>query len=220
MIHRWVGRDSPGRVDTCCMPHQRGSIPLPRPALHRLAHRRAMVPISFFVIVLLAVLGTWSARTMTRTAADVRTSTEISDAYQRARYALAQEQEATLLYRLTADPSVRGRARQAAANLTSALAVTRREGTPADRMLATDVLTSNQQVLALIDDVIEAVNHSRADRAEAANNTLATLLPDLLRRLDSAAAAHQAKASEAHDESRNGERVMVGVTAFAFALGL
>ena len=220
MIHRWVGRDSPGRVDECSMPHQRGPIPLPRPVLHRLANRRAMVPISAVVIIMLAVLATWSARTMTRTAADVRRSTEISDAYQRARYALAQEQEATLFYRLTADPTVRARADRAAGDLTSALAVTRREGTTADRWLATDVLTTNQQVLTLIDDVIAAVNQNRADRAEQANNELATALPDLLRRLDRAAAAHQRKAAQAHDESRKGERVMVGVTAFAFALGL
>jgi len=202
------------------MPHQRGPLPLPRPVLHRLANRRAMAPISVVVIILLAVLAAWSARTMTRTAADVRRSTEISDAYQRARYALAQEQEATLFYRLTADPTVRSRAHRAAANLATALAVTRREGTTADRWLATDVLTTNQQVLTLIDQVIAAVNHNRADRAERANNQLATALPDLLRRLDRAAAAHQRKAALAHAESRKGERVMVGITAFAFALGL
>ena len=125
-----------------------------------------MVPISAVVIIMLAVLAGWSARTMTRTAADVRRSTEISDAYQRARYALAQEQEATLFYRLTADPTVRARAQRAAADLTSALTVTRREGTTADRWLATDVLTTNQQVLTLIDQVIAAVNHNRADQAE------------------------------------------------------
>jgi diguanylate cyclase (GGDEF)-like protein len=179
-----------------------------------------MAPISAVVILLLAAMGTWAARTMTTTAADVRSSTEISDAYQRARYALAQEQEATLFYRLTADPTVRARARRAADNLADALAVTRREGTTADRWLAADVLATNQRVLSLIDDVIAAVNRNRADRAERANNELGTLLPDLLGRLDRAAVAHQSKASQSHDESRKGERVMVGVTAFAFALGL
>jgi diguanylate cyclase (GGDEF)-like protein len=202
------------------MPHQRGSILLPRPALHRLAHRGATVPICALIVVLLAVLAIGSAQMMTRTTADVRVSTEISDAYQRARYALAQEQEATLVYRLTADPSARARAHRAAADLNAALAVTRRQGTTADRWLATDVLTTNQHVLTLIDDVIAAVNHNRADRAEQANNELDTLLPDLLRRLDRAAGAHQLNASQAHAESRNGERVMIAVTIAAFLLGL
>src|SRR6185503_18859792 len=169
------------------MPHPSGRLSLPRRALHGLVNRRAMAPISALVILLLAAMGTWAARTMTTTAADVRSSTEISDAYQRARYALAQEQEATLFYRLTADPTVRGRAHRAADNLADALAVTRREGTTADRWLAADVLTTNQRVLSLIDDVIAAVNMNRADRAERANNELGTLLPDLLGRLDRAA---------------------------------
>ena len=68
--------------------------------------------------------------------------------------------------------------------------------------------------------MIAAVNRTRPTGAERANNDLGTLLPDLLRRLDRAAAAHQRKAAQSHDESRKGERVMVGVTAFAFALGL
>ena len=82
-----------------------------------------------------------------------------------------------MFYRLTADPTVRAQAHRAAGNLTSALAVTRREGTTADRWLATDVLTTNQQVLTLIDDVIAAVNQNRADRAERRTTSWQPRLP-------------------------------------------
>ncbi len=202
------------------MPHPSGHISMPRRVMHAVATRRAAAPVSAFAILLLSVMAAWSATTMTTTARSVRTSTAISDAYQRARYALAVEERATLFYRLTGDPSVRSQARGAAADLNMALAVTRSRGNDQDRVVAQSILVQNAKVLELIDEVIAAVDARRAQAAEHANDLVGQMLPDMLRRLDVAANTHHAKAIAALHSSQSSERVMVGVTVFAFALGL
>ncbi|MDX6496116.1 MAG: hypothetical protein QOE17_2102, partial [Gaiellales bacterium] len=103
----------------------RDLVPMPRrtPNPHLLRHRRTALVAGALVILALAGFAVWAARQNQASVDRVRTLTTVSDAYQQARHAVAQENLAARGYRLEPD-HVQGEAfARAEASLSSALAV-------------------------------------------------------------------------------------------------
>ena len=83
----------------------RDFVPMPRrtPNPHLLRHRRTALVAGAVVILALAGFAVWAARQNQASVDRVRTLTTVSDAYQQARHAVAQEDIAARGYRLEPD---------------------------------------------------------------------------------------------------------------------
>src|SRR3954469_10480457 len=191
------------------------------PALNTIVTRRRFPPVAIAGIVLLAAFAGWAAWTMTSAAQDVRRSTLLSDGFQRARYAVAEEALAVRAYEISPDPRLRDNVDEARTGMAHALAITQTEGTPQDRALAHRVLQTDTLVLTTIDRLIDAANAGDFDRvSDIDRHTLQPMLTSQQQLLDQAAASHRAQALASVHSSQRSERVMVIVTIVAFALGV
>src|SRR3954471_11248889 len=202
---------------------QRGTHPvfMLRPALNTLLTRRMFPVVGIAGIVLLAAFAGWAGMIMTSAAQEVRRSTELSDAFQRARYAAAEEALTARAYQLAPDPMLRTDLQRSRLALEESLSVAIAKGSPHDQAVARRVLQMNVQALATIDRLFDAVN--RADAARVAVIDKASLRPLLGAEqdmLDAAGATHRAQAVASLRSSQRSERVMVVMTLVSLALGV
>src|SRR5437867_694382 len=102
-------------------------VPMPRRTSHPyvLRHRRTALIAGALVILALAGFAVWAARQNQASVDRVRTLTTVSDAYQQARHAVAQEDLAARGYRLEPDHVQAAAFVRAEASLSSALATVR-----------------------------------------------------------------------------------------------
>jgi hypothetical protein len=107
--------------------------------MNRLSYRLALAGLAA-VLVLLAVFGIASALRTDHATQRAGAATRLSDAYDRARFAVGEEESLERKYRLEPSPEVRVRYDRAASDLVAALRDVAAAGAPADRQLADRLL--------------------------------------------------------------------------------
>jgi len=110
------------------------------------------------VLVALPGFALWGATSTYRTGVAVRHATELSNAFEAARYAVAAEESLERKYRLEPGQAVRSRHQAAAADMLAALQQARTIGAPADLLLIDDVLAKHGPYLQAISRMFAAVD--------------------------------------------------------------
>ena len=112
-------------------------------------------------LVGLSIVVVMAARDARTTAAEVRESSAIWNAYQQARYSVVQEALLTQEYRLAASPEYEEQFGEAAADLAAALETVEQTGKAADRGTAARVRTTNAALIASVPGLVDAINAGR-----------------------------------------------------------
>jgi diguanylate cyclase (GGDEF)-like protein len=172
-------------------------------------------------LVGLSIVAVMAARGARESAAEVRTSTSIWNAYQRARYSVLQEALLTQDFRLAGSPAYEQEFDAAANSLTAALATVERTGTPADRNTAVEVRALNARLAEAVPALVAAVNAGNAARAEQiATSRLDALFETSISTVDRAAASHQTESRAGLLAAERSETVILVSAAAVFLLGL
>jgi diguanylate cyclase (GGDEF)-like protein len=172
-------------------------------------------------LVGLSVVAVNAARDARRTAADVRQSTGIWNAYQQARYSVVKEALLTQEFRIAGSPQYAKRFDDAAAELASALAVVERAGPAADRSTGVRVRQINDEIAMAVPSLISAVNAGDAARADRiATERLDPLFASSISTVDRAAASHQAESRVGLLAAERAEAVIFASAIAVFVLGL
>lgn len=134
-----------------------------------------------------------AAREARGTSHDVRTSTNLWNAYQRARYSVVQEALLTQEFRLAASPYFEERFAAEAGRLESALAAVE-DAAPSDKRLAGETRRTQAQLAENVAVLVEAVNAGNARLAERiARKRLDPLFRSAIATVNRGAEAHQAE---------------------------
>jgi diguanylate cyclase (GGDEF)-like protein len=173
------------------------------------------------VLLLLAGFGIGSARRTDRAAHRASSATELSNAYEEARFAVGEEESLERKYRLEPGPEVRAKHRQASRDLGAALVDIGRIGTPADRALVTRLLAVHRTYLRAIDRLFLAVDRHEVKRVLAIDGRQVDPLFGLIvDRVDDASRAHREVTARSLRDLRGTERSALTATPVVFALGL
>jgi CHASE3 domain sensor protein len=97
------------------------------------------------VLIVLSIFVMWGALSTYRAGNAARHYSELSDAFEQARFAVATEESLNRKYRLQPSAEVRGRHQEAATSLLAALERARVVGDPADGVLISDVLAMHKE---------------------------------------------------------------------------
>lgn len=178
------------------------------------------------IAIVLAVLlgfGLWASIACYRSGLAAGNATDISDAFQEARYAVGAEESLERKYRLEQDPADRTRHRAAAAAMVSALGRARDLGV--DAGLLDGTLSAHTRYLASIDRLFEAVDEGNRALITAIDGTEADPAFDSLQdRILAAAQESRAHAQRERDHlARMQASVLIGtpiVSALSLGLGL
>jgi diguanylate cyclase (GGDEF)-like protein len=163
-----------------------------RPTLRALAYAAAVFVGAVSLVGVSAVAGL-AAREARGTSHDVRTSTNLWNAYQRARYSVVQEALLTQEFRLAASPYFEQRFAVEAARLESALA-TVEHAAPSDKKLADETRRTQAQLAETVALLVDAVNAGNARRAERiARKRLDPLFRSAIGTINRGAEAHRAE---------------------------
>ena len=173
------------------------------------------------VLVLLAVFGIGSALRTDRATQTARSATALSDTFQRARFAVAEEESLERKYRLEPSAGVRARYDVAVGDLEAALRDVGLSGTPADRALAGHLLAIHRRYLQAIDRMFAAVDAHDASRVLAVDaGEVDPRFATIEEHVDRSAQAHRRVAADALRALRGTERSVLTATPLMFALGL
>ena len=185
-----------------------------------MTYRAALVGLAL-VLLVLTTFGVASALRTSHATERVRVSRELSDAYQRARSAVGQEESLERKYRLEPGADVRTRYRGAALGLVAALRDVARVGAPADRALVARLLDVHTSYLQAIARMFKAVDARDAKRVLAIDaDQVDPRFAAIEERVGDAALAHgQAAADDLHG-LRSTERSVLTATPLVFAVGL
>lgn len=208
------------------MTHLLGAeLSLPR-RFSRVQHRHAR-PGQLASLGLLAVLfalpgfALWGAALTYQTGVAVRHATELSNAYEEARYAVGAEESLERKYRLEPSEEVRGSHRSAATALTAALHRARTLGATADRLLVDDVLARHEQYLQAISRMFAAVDAGDTEATNAIDKGEADPVFDMVEgQVDAAADQHRTDAAEHLAALGAIQRSVLIATPVVFALGV
>ena len=172
-------------------------------------------------LVGLSVVAVSAARDARQTAAEVRKSTGIWNAYQQARYSVVQEALLTQEFRIAGSPEYPAKFDDAAADLASALAVVGRVGPAVDRSTAARVRQINAEIAMAVPDLIGAVNSGDAARADrVASQRLDPLFASAISTVDRAAASHRAESRVGLLAAERAETVIFTSAIAVLVLGL
>ncbi|HEY7563227.1 MAG TPA: diguanylate cyclase [Gaiellaceae bacterium] len=172
-------------------------------------------------LVGLSVIAVVAARDARTTAAEVRESSAVWNAYQQARYSVVQEALLTQEYRLAASPAYEERFGEAAADLAAALETVERSAKPADRGTAARVRTTNAALIAAVPGLVDAINAGDAARAERiATERLEPLFESSISTVERAAASHRADSRAGLVAAERAETVTLASALAVFLLGL
>jgi diguanylate cyclase len=183
-------------------------------------HRAALGGLAL-VLLLLTGFGVLSARRTDGAARHVSAASALSDAYQRARFAVSEEESLERKYRLEPSREVRAGHRMAAQHLEGALVDVSRVGTPGDRALVA-------RLLAIHGDYLEALGRMFA-AVDARDAKLVLAIDDgevdprfgaIVTEVEKASRAHREVAAASLRDLRGTERSVLAATPLAFALGL
>jgi diguanylate cyclase (GGDEF)-like protein len=110
------------------------------------------------VLIVLSAVALWGGFSTNRAAHAAKRFSELSDAFERARFAMAAEESLNRKYRLQPGAEVLGRHREAAISLLAAMQRARELGEPADRVLISEVLAIHEKYLLSIGHMFAAVD--------------------------------------------------------------
>jgi diguanylate cyclase (GGDEF)-like protein/putative nucleotidyltransferase with HDIG domain len=185
-----------------------------------LAHTGAIAGI-VVALVGLSAIAVMAARGASDSAADVRTSTNVWNAYQQARYSVVQEALLTQDFRLAGSPDYLEQFDGAADDLTAALAIVENAGGAVDRHTAAKVLQLNAKLADGVPDLVAAVNSGNAARAERiATQRLEPLFRTSISTVEAAAASHRAESRAGLLAAERSENVILGSAVAVLLLGL
>jgi diguanylate cyclase (GGDEF)-like protein len=173
------------------------------------------------VLIVLSIVAVWGEFSTNRAAHTAKRFSELSDAFEQARFAVADEESLNRKYRLQPSAEVLGRHHEAAASLLAALENARRLGEPADRALISDVLAVHKEYLLAIDRMFAAVDAGDITRANELDRTdVDPKFDNMEGRIFAAYDAHGAAAVQRLSELAYVQTSVLAVTIFAFAIGM
>jgi diguanylate cyclase len=173
------------------------------------------------VLLLLAGFGVLSARRTDAAARHVSAASELADVYQRARFAVSEEESLERKYRLEPGREVRARHRIAAQDLAGALVDISRIGTPGDRALVARLLEIHRSYLEALDRMFAAVDARDAKLVLAIDDgQVDPRFGVIVHDVDNASRAHREVAASSLRDLRGTEHSVLAATPVAFALGL
>jgi len=188
--------------------------------MNRRSYRLALVGLTA-VIVALSAFGLWSSVRTSRASAQASEATRLSDVYERARFAVGEEESLERKYRLEPGREVRTKYEAAAGDLVRALREIRRAGVPADRALADDLLRTHTRYLGAIGRMFAAVDAGDTRRVLSIDaRGVDPLFGAIEERVNAAAAAHHAAAERSLRALRATDQFVLTATIAVFALGL
>jgi diguanylate cyclase (GGDEF)-like protein len=165
----------------------------------------------------------WGALSTYRAANAAKRSSELSDAFEQARFAVVAEESLNRKYRLQPSAEVLSRHQGAATLLLAALERARAVGESADGVLIDDVLAVHKEYLLAVDRMFAAVDGGDITRANEMDQTEVDPRFDKMEaRVFAASDAHHAMAVQRLDELAYVQTsVLVAITcAFAIGVGL
>ena len=173
------------------------------------------------VLLLLSGFGIASAQRTDKAARRVSAATGLSDVYQRARFAVGEEESLERKYRLEPGHEVRAKHERAARELEASLADINRIGTPDDRVLVARLLTVHKSYLQALDRMFAAVDAHNAKLVLAIDGgQVDPRFAVIESKVDTAARDHGAVAAASLRDLRGTERSVLTATPLAFAIGL
>jgi diguanylate cyclase (GGDEF)-like protein len=173
------------------------------------------------VLIVLSIVAVWGEFSTNRAAHTAKRFSELSDAFEQARFAVAAEESLNRKYRLQPSAEVLGRHHEAAASLLAALENARRLGEPADRALISDVLAVHKEYLLAIDRMFAAVDAGDITRANELDRTdVDPKFDNMEARIFAAYDAHGAAAVQRLSELAYVQTSVLAGTIFAFAIGM
>jgi diguanylate cyclase (GGDEF)-like protein len=192
-----------------------------RSAFHidRRTHRIALAGLGA-VIVALTAFGLWSNERATDASQAATAATRLSDVYERARFAVGEEESLERKYRLEPGPAALASYRAAVAGLAAALDEIRRSG-PEHRQMATQLLRDHTRYLGAIEEMFSAVDAGNTRRVRAIDaRRVDPLFGAIESRIDHAARAQHGAALTSLGELRSTQSFVLTGTAIAFGVGL
>ena len=163
----------------------------------------------------------WGALSTYRTATAAKRLSELSYAFERARFAVAAEESLNRKYRLQPSTEVLDKHREAATSLLAALQKARVLGDPADDVMISDVLAIHKEYLLSIDRMFAAVDAGRIDHANELDRVdVDPKFDDMEARVFAAADAHHAAAVQRLNDLAYVQTSVIAVTICAFAIGM
>jgi diguanylate cyclase (GGDEF)-like protein len=190
------------------------------PRVRGVSYRAALGGLAV-VLVVLTVFGITSALRTNSATEQVHVSSQLSDAYQRAHFAVGEEESLERKYRLEPGAVVLTKYDHAATELTDALRDAARIGKPADRVLVAHLLDIHRFYLQAIKRLFYAVDAGDRKRVLAIDSDqVDPRFAAIAARVTSAAAAHRAEATGDLRDLRGTERSILTITPVVFALGL
>jgi diguanylate cyclase (GGDEF)-like protein len=173
------------------------------------------------VLIVLSIFALWGEFSTNRAANAAKRSSELSDAFEQARFAVAAEESLNRKYRLQPSPKVLGKHQEAATSLSAAMERAQRLGDPADRTLISDVLAIHKEYLLAIDRMFAAVDAGDITRANELDRTDVDPKFDVMEaQVFAASGAHHAAAVQRLNELARVQTSVLAVTLCAFAIGI
>jgi diguanylate cyclase (GGDEF)-like protein len=173
------------------------------------------------VLIVLSIVAAWGEFSTNRAAHTAKRFSELSDAFEQARFAVAAEESLNRKYRLQPSAEVLRRHQEAATSLLAALNRARVLGEPADRAMISDVLAMHKQYLLAIDRMFTAVDAGDLTRANEMDRTeVDPKFDNMEARIFAASDAHHATAVQRLDELAYVQTSVLAVTILAFAIGM
>ena len=173
------------------------------------------------VLIVLSIFAVWGEISTSRTASAAKRFSELSDAFEQARFAVSAEESLNRKYRLQPSAEVLGRHRAAATSLLTALQRARVVGEPPDRILIGDVLAIHKEYLLAVDRMFAAVDAGDIARANEMDRTeVDPQFDNMEARVFTAADAHRAAAVQRLDELAHVQTSVLAMTIGVFAIGI
>ncbi len=173
------------------------------------------------VIAVLPAFALWSAASSFRAGAAGKHASEVSDAFDDARYAMGAEESLERKYRLEPGEEIHARHGEAAASLVKSLARARALGNSADGALITGVLAVHAQYLLAIERMFAAVDAGDVVRATDIDGTeVDPSFAAIEAQVTAAATAHRALTARHLSRLADIQTRVLIATPIVFALGI
>jgi diguanylate cyclase len=173
------------------------------------------------VLALLTGFALWAAHSTDRAARQAIRLSNLSVAYQDARFAVALEESLERKYRLEPSPEVRARFERAADSLLAAMQVVDDQGDAGDRALVGQIESLHGQFVATMERLFAAVDAGDTELVLVIDGEQADPIFDAIEaQVNDAAAARQEQALAGLLALRQTNATVLAATPVAFAVGL
>jgi diguanylate cyclase (GGDEF)-like protein len=172
-------------------------------------------------LILLSIFAIWGTSSTYRVAAAARRSSQLSDAFEQARFAAAAEESLNRKYRLQPSTAVLAEHKDAATTLISALERTGAIGDSADAALVGEVLAEHKVYLLGIDRMFAAVDVGNIALANEMDRTeVDPRLDQLEARIFAASGSYHSAAVRRLDELAHVQTSVLAGIVCVFAIGM